>query len=106
MGTLKADMVNIAVHGHNPVLSDIIVSVSREMESEAAVAGAAGVNIVGICCTGNELMERHGIPSCTHSVSQEMALLTGAVDAWWWITILKLLNATATWRSILTRLTW
>jgi carbon-monoxide dehydrogenase catalytic subunit len=81
MGTLKADMVNIAVHGHNPVLSDIIVSVADEMTSEATAAGASGVNIVGICCTGNELMERHGIPSCTHSVSQEMALLTGAVDA-------------------------
>jgi carbon-monoxide dehydrogenase catalytic subunit len=26
-------------------------------------------------------MMRHGIPACTHSVSQEMALVTGAVDA-------------------------
>lgn len=81
MGTLKKDMVNIAVHGHNPVLSEIIVAVAGEMEKEASNAGASGINIVGICCTGNELMERHGIPSCTHSVSQEMAMLTGAVDA-------------------------
>ncbi|MDH3964405.1 MAG: carbon monoxide dehydrogenase, partial [Deltaproteobacteria bacterium] len=35
----------------------------------------------GICCTGNEVMMRHGIPSCTHSVSQEMAIMTGALDA-------------------------
>jgi carbon-monoxide dehydrogenase catalytic subunit len=81
MGTLKKDMVNIAVHGHNPVLSDIIVTVAGDLKQEAVDAGAAGINIVGICCTGNELMERHGIPSCTHSVSQEMAMLTGAVDA-------------------------
>jgi len=81
MGTLKEDMVNIAVHGHNPVLSEIIVAVAGEMQQEAAAAGASGINLVGVCCTGNELMERHGIPSCTHSVSQEMALLTGAVDA-------------------------
>jgi anaerobic carbon-monoxide dehydrogenase catalytic subunit len=81
MKTLKADMVNIAAHGHNPVLSEMIVAVAEEMKQEALDAGATGINIVGICCTGNELMERHAIPSCTHSVSQEMALLTGALDA-------------------------
>ncbi|HYA39826.1 MAG TPA: anaerobic carbon-monoxide dehydrogenase catalytic subunit [Syntrophobacteraceae bacterium] len=81
MGVLRADAVNIALHGHNPVLSDIIVAVSSEMESEAQKAGASGINLVGICCTGNEVMMRHGIPACTHSVSQEMALVTGAVDA-------------------------
>lgn len=81
LGTLKADAVNIALHGHNPVLSDIIVDIASEMEEEARQAGASGINLVGICCTGNEIMMRHGIPSCTHSVSQEMALVTGAVDA-------------------------
>ncbi len=81
MGTIKADMVNIAAHGHNPVLSEMIVSVAEDMKQEAVAAGAKGINVVGICCTGNELLERHAIPSCTHSVSQEMALLTGALDA-------------------------
>lgn len=81
LGTLKPDCVNIALHGHNPVLSEMIVKMAEEMRPEAQAAGADKINIVGICCTGNELMERHGIPSCTHSVSQEMALLTGAVDA-------------------------
>ena len=81
LGTLKSESVNIALHGHNPVLSEIIVKVAEEMKDEAIAAGADRINVVGICCTGNELMERHGIPSCTHSISQEMALLTGAVDA-------------------------
>ncbi len=82
MGVLKRDAVNIAVHGHNPVLSDIIVQVAPEMAEEARAAGAReGVNIVGICCTGNEVMSRHGIPAVTHSVSQEMAIVTGALDA-------------------------
>jgi len=81
LGTLKPGSVNIALHGHNPVLSEMIVQVAQEMREEAIQAGADGINVVGICCTGNELMQRHGIPSCTHSVSQEMALLTGAVDA-------------------------
>ncbi len=81
MGTLKADAVNVALHGHNPVLSDIIVAVAAEMQEEAKRAGASGINLVGICCTGSEVMMRHAIPSCTHSVSQEMALVTGALDA-------------------------
>ncbi len=81
LGTLNPQSVNIALHGHNPVLSEMIVKVAEEMKDAAVKAGADRINIVGICCTGNELMERHGIPSCTHSVSQEMALLTGAVDA-------------------------
>jgi carbon-monoxide dehydrogenase catalytic subunit len=51
------------------------------MRQAAVSAGASGINLVGICCTGNEVMMRHGIPSCTHSVSQEMAIMTGAVDA-------------------------
>ncbi len=81
MGVLRAEAVNIALHGHNPLLSDVIVAVARHKEDEARKAGAAGINLVGICCTGNEMMMRHGVPSCTHSVSQEMALVTGALDA-------------------------
>jgi carbon-monoxide dehydrogenase catalytic subunit len=81
MGVLKKEAVNIAVHGHNPVLSDVLVTVAKDMEKEAKSAGATGINVVGICCTGNEVMMRHGIPACTHSVSQEMAIMTGALDA-------------------------
>lgn len=81
LGTLKPDYVNIAVHGHNPVLSDIMVSVAKDMEQSAVSSGAKGINLVGICCTGNEVMMRHGIPACTHSVSQEMAIMTGVLDA-------------------------
>lgn len=81
LGTLKADAVNIAVHGHNPVLSDVLVTAAPEKEKDAKAAGASGINLVGICCTGNEVMMRHGIPTCTHSVSQETAIITGALDA-------------------------
>ncbi len=80
LGTLKADHVNIALHGHNPVLSDILVTTAMGRPELARAKGAAGFNLVGICCTGNEILMRHGVPSCTHSVSQETALLTGAVD--------------------------
>jgi anaerobic carbon-monoxide dehydrogenase catalytic subunit len=81
LGVLKADAVNIALHGHNPVLSDVLVTLASGKEQEAKAAGATGINLVGICCTGNEVLMRHGVPPCTHSVSQEMAIVTGAVDA-------------------------
>ncbi len=81
LGTLKYNSVNIALHGHNPVLSDLLVTTAALRQDEAKAAGAESLNLVGICCTGNEVMMRHGIPACTHSVSQEMAIMTGAVDA-------------------------
>lgn len=81
LGTLKKGAVNIALHGHNPVLSEVLVAAAEKKQEDAQKVGAEGINLVGVCCTGNEIMMRHGIPSCTHSVSQEMALVTGAVDA-------------------------
>lgn len=81
LGVIDAKMVNIAVHGHNPVLSEMVVAAARLMKDEAVKAGAEGVNIVGICCTGNELLMREGVYLATSSASQEMAILTGALDA-------------------------
>jgi carbon-monoxide dehydrogenase catalytic subunit len=84
LGVLKKNAVNIALHGHNPLLSDIVAQVAEEkgLNDKAKAAGASeGINVVGVCCTGNEVMMRHKIPMATSSVSQETVLLTGAVDA-------------------------
>ncbi|WP_027718666.1 anaerobic carbon-monoxide dehydrogenase catalytic subunit [Desulfovirgula thermocuniculi] len=81
MGVIDPSKVNIVLHGHNPILSDIIVQAAREMEDEAKAAGAAGINLMGICCTGNEVLMRHGIPLVTSFASQELAITTGAIDA-------------------------
>jgi carbon-monoxide dehydrogenase catalytic subunit len=82
LGVLKPDAVNIGLHGHSPILSDLIVQTAHDLDGEARAAGAAaGINLVGICCTGNEVLMRHGIPAATHSVSQELAIITGALDA-------------------------
>ncbi|MEA4900500.1 anaerobic carbon-monoxide dehydrogenase catalytic subunit [Desulfitobacterium sp.] len=81
LGVINPKMVNIAVHGHNPVLSEMVVAAARRMKDEAKKAGAEGVNIVGICCTGNELLMREGVYLATSSASQEMAIMTGALDA-------------------------
>ncbi len=82
LGVLDEAAINIAVNGHNPLLSEVICDVAAQMDQDAKAAGAQnGINIVGICCTGNEIMLRHGVPLATNYLSQEMAILTGAVDA-------------------------
>lgn len=83
LGVLKADEVNIVLHGHEPTLSEMIVAVCQEPELQAyAVSkGATGINLAGICCTANEVLMRQGIPSAGNFLHQELALLTGAVDA-------------------------
>lgn len=80
LGVIKADKVNIILHGHNPILSQTVVNVAKEMEAEAKAAGAAGIQLSGICCTGNEVLMRSGVPIATNFSSQELAIMTGAVD--------------------------
>ncbi|MFW5900009.1 MAG: anaerobic carbon-monoxide dehydrogenase catalytic subunit, partial [Desulfovermiculus sp.] len=83
MGVFKPDEVNIVLHGHNPILSEMIVSAAQdpEMQKMAQEKGAAGINLAGMCCTGNELMMRRGIPVAGTLLNQELALATGAVEA-------------------------
>jgi len=83
LGVLKKDEVNIALHGHNPLLSEVIVQAARDPEliDLAKKQGAKGINLVGLCCTGNELQMRHGIPMAGNHLMQELILVTGAVEA-------------------------
>jgi len=83
LGVLKKDEVNLVIHGHEPLLSEMIVAVSREpaMLELAKSKGAKGVNLAGICCTANEILMRHGVPLAGNFLQQELALVTGAVDA-------------------------
>jgi carbon-monoxide dehydrogenase catalytic subunit len=83
LGVLKKDEVNIIVHGHEPLLSEMIVIASRDpqMLELARTHGANGINIAGICCTANEVLMRHGIPIAGNFLQQELAITTGAVEA-------------------------
>jgi len=81
LGVLDPEMVNICLHGHNPILSQVIVTVAREMQEEAKAAGAKGVKLSGICCTGNEVLGREGVAIATNFATQELAIMTGLVDA-------------------------
>ncbi|WP_422446152.1 anaerobic carbon-monoxide dehydrogenase catalytic subunit [Thermoanaerobacterium sp. DL9XJH110] len=82
LGVLKKDSVNIVVHGHEPTLSEAIVAAVNDPElvELAKKHGAEGINLVGMCCTGNEIAMRHGIPMAGNFFQQELAVVTGAVD--------------------------
>jgi carbon-monoxide dehydrogenase catalytic subunit len=82
MGVLKADHVNIIIHGHEPNLFEsMIESVNEPTLVQAAKAvGAKGINLVGMCCSGAEVLVRHGIPHAGNFMSTESIMVTGAVD--------------------------
>ncbi|MBC2727066.1 MAG: carbon monoxide dehydrogenase, partial [Desulfosporosinus sp.] len=81
MGVIKEDYVNIAVHGHIPMVSEKVLEWSRKLNNEAKALGAQGINIVGICCSANELLMRQGVSVATNYSSQELAIITGALEA-------------------------
>ena len=82
LGVHKADQVNIILHGHNPMLSEVIVTASQDPEllEMAKSKGAQGINLAGLCCTGNEVLMRKGIPMAGNHLMQELSIITGAVE--------------------------
>jgi carbon-monoxide dehydrogenase catalytic subunit len=82
LGVIKEDQVNILVHGHNPIVSEKIVEAVNDPEliALAKEKGASGINLAGLCCTGNELMMRQGIPMAGNHLITELAIVTGAVE--------------------------
>jgi len=82
-GIFKEDEVNIVVHGHEPSLAETIVDVVYEPEiiTYAKSKGAKGINLGGMCCTANEVLMRHGIPTAGGFTNQELGIMTGLVEA-------------------------
>ncbi len=83
LGVLKEDEVNIIIHGHEPALAEMLAIVTQEPEliNYAKSRGAKGINLAGMCCTANEILMRHGVPIAGNFLQQELALVTGAVEA-------------------------
>jgi len=83
LGIMKEDHVNIIVHGHEPVLSEMIIAIVQrpEIVEYAKSKGAKGIQLGGICCTANEMLQRHGVPPAGTFLQQELAIITGACDA-------------------------
>ena len=83
MGVLEKDQVNVIIHGHEPNLFESILASANDPKllESAKSAGAEGINLVGMCCSGAEMLSRHGIPHAGNFMSTEAVLITGAVDA-------------------------
>ncbi len=83
LGVLKKDHVNVAVHGHEPLLAEALCIAASEpdMVEMARREGAEGINLAGVCCTGNEILMRRGIPVAGAFIQQEIAVATGALEA-------------------------
>ena len=79
----KEDHVNLVVHGHEPSFAEMLVVAVEDPEivSYAKAKGAKGVNLVGMCCTANEILVRHGIPTAGRFLPQEVGILTRMVEA-------------------------
>ncbi|MCM1358457.1 MAG: anaerobic carbon-monoxide dehydrogenase catalytic subunit [Prevotella sp.] len=85
IGALKKGYVNIAVHGHLPLLVSQIVKVGQEEKfiELAKSKGAKGIRFYGICCSGLAAMYRYsGVIPLSNAVSAELVLGTGALDLW------------------------
>lgn len=81
-GIFKEKEVNIVIHGHEPLMAEMIYDVVSEPEmiAYAVSKGAEGINLGGMCCTANEVLMRHGIPTAGGFTNQELGIMTGLVD--------------------------
>jgi len=82
LGVLKENHVNIVVHGHEALLPEAATKAVQDPEliKLAKECGAEGINLVGMCCTANEVLMRHGVPLAGNFLQQELAIATGAVE--------------------------
>ena len=83
LDVFKEDEVNLVVHGHEPSFAEMLVVAQEdpELASYAKSKGAKGVNLVGMCCTANEILIRHGIPTAGGFLQQELSIVTGMIEA-------------------------
>ena len=72
----------MVVHGHEPLLPEVLVGAVKDPEIKKRPWRRApkGINLVGMCCSANEILMRHGIPVAGNFLQQELAIVTGAVD--------------------------
>ncbi len=83
LGVLKEDEVNVIIHGHEPQLAEMLAVMAQDPElvEYAKSKGAKGINLAGMCCTANEILMRHGVPIAGNFLQQELAMVTGVVEA-------------------------
>ncbi|MBS3073294.1 hypothetical protein J4465_00660 [Candidatus Pacearchaeota archaeon] len=74
LGVIKKDKINIAVHGHEPMLAIALANEVKKKEN-------LDINLIGVCCTGASLLNRYGIPMAANFILQEDVISSGAIEA-------------------------
>lgn len=85
LGALTKDHVNIAIHGHAPMLATEVIKVARteKFVQMAKEAGAEGIQFYGICCSGLSTLYRlGGVIPLSNANGSELVVATGALDLW------------------------
>lgn len=85
LGALRTDTVNIAIHGHAPMMASEVIKTARteEFQQKAKEVGAAGIQFYGICCSGLSTMYRMGgVIPLSNANGSELVVATGALDLW------------------------
>lgn len=85
VGAIDPTAVNIAIHGHSPVLATAILEAGDEPDliERARAAGTSAIRFYGICCSGlSGLYRNGGVPPLSNAVGAELVLATGAIDLW------------------------
>ena len=75
---IKPDQINVAVHGHIPFLADAVIGAADEYNS--GVNNEPKINVIGLCCTGMEVLMRKGVNFAGDILQQELAIATGALE--------------------------
>jgi len=85
LGALRTDTVNIAIHGHAPMLATEVIKTARTEKflAMAREAGAVDIQFYGICCSGLSTMYRlGGVVPLSNANGSELVVATGALDLW------------------------
>lgn len=75
---IEPDKINVAVHGHIPFLPDAVVRAANEYNADPK--NEPKVNVIGLCCTGMEVLMRRGVNFAGDILQQELAIATGAIE--------------------------
>ena len=75
---IERDKINVVIHGHIPFLPDVVIRAAEEYNDD--LDREPKVNVVGMCCTGMEVLMRSGINFGGDILQQELAIVTGAIE--------------------------
>ncbi|MGL1862414.1 MAG: hypothetical protein OCC46_07825 [Pseudodesulfovibrio sp.] len=85
LGTLKTDTVNIAIHGHAPMMATMVIETARKEKfvKMAKEAGATGIQFYSVGCSDMSVLYRQGgVIPLSNTNGSELVIATGALDLW------------------------